>query len=166
MEERRTITALFADLRGLAPASHTIVDRLGTVIEDEHGVVARVDEHGMLAIFGPLPFDEHVAVAARAALAVRALVDHDGGERRGRLGLGLNTGAVVTDRLGRASDSTEAVAGHAVTVASRLGESAAPGQILLGPGTAALLSSEFDVRDRGTIELADTGPTAVFELVR
>jgi len=147
--ERPTVTALFADLRGAAgPTIDAVVDRLGSVIAHEHGVVARVSETGLLAIFD----DHHVALAARAALAVRAIVDRDGGESGGhhdlRLGLGLNTGS------------------RAVAIASRLGATAAAGQILIGPGTAALLSSEFDVRDRGTIELAETGPTAVFELVR
>jgi class 3 adenylate cyclase len=147
--ERPTVTALFADLRSsAAPTIDAIVARLGAAIADEHGAVARVSETGLLAIFD----GQHVALAARAALAIRAIVDRDGGDGHGtndlRLGLGLNTG------------------GRAVAIASRLGATAAAGQILIGPGTAALLSSEFDVRDRGTIELAETGPTAVFELVR
>ena len=86
--------------------------------------------------------------------------------RQVRAGLGLNTGTVIAGWIGTATDAAYTVVGHAVTVASRLGAAAAPGQILMGAGTAALLSSEFDVRDRGTIDLAGLGPMAVFELVR
>jgi adenylate cyclase len=178
--ERRTVTALFADVRGFAPlasrgtpaqaiaAINAIFVRLGEAIAGESGVVNRVLGSGLLAIFSaPDASDDHAAAAARAALAVRVSLDHGTGAPRGmQAGLGLNTGTVIAGRIGTSAATGYTVVGHAVTVACPLGAAAEPGQILVGPGTAALLSSEFDLRDRGTIDLDGIGPTGAFELKR
>ena len=71
-----------------------------------------------------------------------------------------------TDAFTARDRNAYTVLGHAVNVAARLAANADASQILIGPGTAALLPAEFDVRDRGTIDLAGIGPTAVFELFR
>jgi len=179
--ERRTITTLFADVRGFAPLAiqgepeaavatiNDIFESLAELIGRECGVVNRVLGHGMLSVFGAP--DDHPSAAARAALEVRNMLEDPAAtprqrHRQVRAGLGLNTGTVVAGWIGTATDAAYTVVGHAVTVASRLGAAAAPGQILMGAGTAALLSSEFDVRDRGTLDLAGLGPMAVFELIR
>jgi adenylate cyclase len=175
------ITTLFADLRGFAPLAihgepeaavatiNDIFEHLAELIGQESGVVNQVLGHGLLSVFDVL--DDHPSAAARAALEVRNMFEDPGAaprrrHRQVRAGIGLNTGTVVAGWIGTATDSAYTVVGHAVTVASRLGAAAAPGQILMGAGTAALLSSEFDVRDRGTLELAGLGLMGVFELVR
>jgi class 3 adenylate cyclase len=175
------ITTLFADVRGFAPLAtrgepeaavatiNDIFERVAELIDQESGVVNRVLGHGLLSVFDAL--EEHPAAAARAALEVRNMLENPAAaprrrHREVRAGFGLNTGTVVAGWIGTATDAAYTVVGHAVTVASRLGAAAAPGQILMGAGTAALLSSEFDVRDRGTLDLAGLGPMAVFELVR
>lgn len=146
--------------------------RLGAAIEAEHGTVNGILGNCLLAVFSEDdPEVGHVSAAARAALEIRMLFDVglDGrrpAARAFRAGLGLNTGTVVTGRVGPSADAAYTVVGHAVTVASRLGVQAEPGQILVGAGAAALLPIEFDLRDRGTVDLAGVGPTAVFELVR
>ena len=174
-----TLTTLVVDVRGLAPLAaratpdraiatiHGVFARLGTAIEAERGAVHGVLGNCLLAVFAEEDHDgDHPTAAARAALEIRALFETPRGPREFRAGLGLNTGTVVAGRVGPSADAAYAVVGHAVTVASRLGVRADPGQILVGAGTAALLSVEFDVRDRGMVDLAGVGPTAVFELVR
>ncbi len=167
-----TLTTLVVDVRGLAPLAtatpdhavatiHDVFARLGTAIAAERGTVNGVLGNCLLAVFAEEDTDtDHPSAAARAALEIRALFEGGRGPREFRAGLGLNTGTVVAGRVGFT------VIGYAVTVASRLGARAEAGQILVGAGTAALLPVEFDVRDRGTVDLAGVGPTAVFELVR
>lgn len=173
-----TLTTLVVDVRGLAPLAiatpehavatiHDVFARLGTAIAAEHGTVNGVLGNCLLAVFAEDdPEIDHPAAAARAALEIRALFESTRGPREFRAGLGLNTGTVVAGRIGPSADAAYTVVGHAVTVASRLGAWAEAGQILVGAGTAALLPIEFDVRDRGTVDLAGVGLTAVFELVR
>jgi len=181
--ERRTVTTLFADVRGLAPlatrgapdqavaAINEVFDLMAKAIVPEARIVHGVLGNGMLSVFGAELLDDHAAAATRAALEVRAAFDDQSGalrqqHRQVQAGLGLNTGTVISGRIGAETVGAYTVIGHAVVVASRLAAAALPGQILVGPGTAALLSSEFDVRDRGTIDLAGLGPMAVFELIR
>jgi len=173
-----TLTTLVVDVRGLAPLAtatpdhavatiHDVFVRLGSAIEAEHGTVNGVLGNCLLAVFAEEDTDlDHPSAGARAALEIRALLESGRGPREFRAGLGLNTGTVVAGRLGPSAEAAYTVVGHAVTVASRLGARAEAGQILVGAGTAALLPIEFDVRDRGTVDLAGVGLTAVFELVR
>ncbi len=179
-----TLTTLVVDVRGLAPivtrathdravaTIHDVFVRLGAAIEAEHGTVNGILGNCLLAVFREEDPDVgHVSAGARAALEIRTLFDVglDGRRPAGRApraGLGLDTGTVVAGRVGPSADAAYTVVGHAVTVASRLGARAEAGQILVGVGTAALLPVEFDVRDRGTVDLAGVGPTAVFELMR
>jgi class 3 adenylate cyclase len=178
------VTTLFAEIRGftsfaarVTPAEavaalNDIFDRVCDIVGGAHGIVDRVLGDGMLAIFGaPYACDEHASAAARAALEVRnALAEPSRHRPRAgavlRIGVGLNTGSVIGGAIASRDSSAYTVLGHAVNVAARLAANAHASQILIGPGTAALLPSEFDVRDRGTIDLAGIGPTAVFELVR
>ncbi len=178
------VTTLYAEIRGFTPFAarvtpaeavatlNEIFARVCEIVGSGQGIVDRVLGDGMLAIFGaPYACDQHATAAARAALAVRTAlaVPLGGRQRRGatlQVGVGLNTGSVIAGAITARDRSAYTVLGHAVNVAARLAANADASQILVGPGTAALLSCEFDVRDRGTIDLAGLGPTAVFELVR
>ena len=127
---------------------------------------------GLLALFGaPLPLDNQASAGARAALKARASVERLAEARRMqgleplRIGLGINTGSLIAGCIGTSERTEYTVVGHAVNVASRLVSAAEPGQILVGPGTAALLDSGFAIRDRGVMDLKGVGPTPVFELL-
>jgi class 3 adenylate cyclase len=178
------VTTLFAEIRGFTPfaarvtpaeaveALNEIFARVCEIVGGEQGIVDRVLGDGMLAIFGaPYACEQHASAAARAALEVRTALATPLGhrERRGKaleVGVGLNTGSVIAGAVAARDRSAYTVLGHAVNVAARLAANADASQILIGPGTAALLPSDFDVRDRGTLVLPGIGPTAVFELVR
>ena len=178
------VTTLYAEIRGFTPFAarvtpaeavetlNEIFARVCAIVGGEHGIVDRVLGDGMLAIFGaPYACDQHATAAARAALDVREALAEPLGQRqrRGatlRVGVGLNTGSVIAGAIAARDRNAYTVLGHAVNVAARLAATADASQILVGPGTAALLPCEFDVRDRGTMDLAGIGPTAVFELVR
>jgi class 3 adenylate cyclase len=182
--ERRTVTTLFADVRGFTAFAarvppeealatmNDIFASLCEVVASEHGTVSRFLGDGMLALFGaPLALEDHGAAAARAALAGRAKIDAWAAARRRRgleplrVGFGLNTGTLIAGCVGTRERIEYTVVGHAVNVASRLVAAAEPSQILIGPGTAALLPWTFLVRDKGTLDFKGVGPTAVFELL-
>jgi class 3 adenylate cyclase len=182
--ERRTVTTLFADVRGFTAFAarvppeealatmNDIFACLCEVVGSEHGIVSRFLGDGMLALFGaPLALDDHASAAARAALEARAKIDvwADARRRRGLeplcIGLGLNTGSLIAGCVGTRERTEYTVVGHAVNVASRLVAAAEPSQILIGPGTAALLPWTFVVRDKGMMDFKGVGATPVFELL-
>jgi adenylate cyclase len=182
--ERRTVTTLFADVRGFTAFAarvppeaalatmNAIFELLCDVVGREHGIVNRFLGDGMLALFGaPLALDDHASAAATAALKARASIDGwaEARRRRGleplRIGLGINTGSLIAGCVGTPARTEYTVMGHSVNLASRLVAAAEPSQILIGPETAALLPSTFDVRHKGVMDFKGVGPTRVFELL-
>ncbi len=182
--ERRAVTVLFADIRGFTafvervPAEeavstlNAIYSTLHAVVTSEQGIVDRFLGEGMMAVFGvPLPVADHASVAARAALRARSDLDRlfarDTSADRERLqvGFALNTGVVIAGTVGTNATAEYRVIGDALNVAARLLTVATPGQILLGAGSATLLTPELEVADRGVVDLQEIGPTPIFELV-
>lgn len=179
--ERRTVTVLFADVRGFTAFAARVpperaVEALNEVFEvvigavqTERGIVNKFLGDGVMALFGaPLPAPDHASAAARAALkaraGVRALAGKPGMEFL-RVGMALNTGEVIAGCLGVRERTEYSVIGHPVNLAARLEKVSEPGQILLGPDTTRFLSGNFLLRDLGTLALAGvTGPVQVHEL--
>jgi len=126
-----------------------------------------------MALFGvPVPTENHALAAARAALRARAAVESLAESRRQlgvaplRIGVGINTGEVVAGCVGTRERAEYSVIGHAVNLAARLEEAAAPGQILVGPDTGNSLRGAFELS--GTISLKLAGlpePVPVTELI-
>jgi class 3 adenylate cyclase/tetratricopeptide (TPR) repeat protein len=161
LEERRTVTVLFADLSGytaiaerLDPeAVKALVDRcLGRLGEEVLRVGGRVDKYmgdNVMATFGaPVAHEDDPERAVRAAVAMQAAM----GELNERLladfgaqfalRVGVNTGEVLAGTVGDAYT----VIGDAVNVASRLQTSAPPGAITVGERTqrATIYAVEYE----------------------
>ncbi len=178
-EQLKTITVLFADVTGstelgerLDPeAVRRVMERYfelaQRVITSHGGVVEKFAGDAVMAVFGiPVLHEDDALRAVRAAADLRASLPVLNAELRHdydatlELRTGVNTGEAVT-----AADEWLAV-GDAVNVAARLEQSAAPGEILLGPQTFGL------VRDAVLAELLEpialrgkTAPVAVYRLV-
>ena len=165
MNVKKTVTVLFADVRGFTPFAAGVppdvaMDTLNAVfssvipaVQNEGGILNKFMGDGLLALFGaPLDLDGHEQAAARAALcAIKAVEDSArAGESRGlpqvRIGIGINTGEVIAGCLGVQNRTEYSVIGHTVNLASRLNGAAKPGQILLGSGTAKALGETFQCR--------------------
>ncbi|MEX0631223.1 MAG: adenylate/guanylate cyclase domain-containing protein [Chloroflexota bacterium] len=159
--ERKVATMLFADLVGstaLAASedpeyTRVLLDRFYDAIAEEieatGGTVEKFAGDAVLAVFGvPFAREDHAERALHAALAIRARVHHLFGDRL-RLRIGVNTGEVVA---GAPRVGSSFVSGDAVNVAARLEQSAAPGEILVGDRTAALVGAAFALSDPQTIE--------------
>jgi len=113
------------------------------VIEFHGGVVEKFIGDAVMAVFGvPVVHEDDALRACRAAVEIRdrlAALDTEIRADRGATvewRMGINTGEVVA---GDASAGQRIVTGDAVNVAARLEGAAAPGEILLGADTYALV---------------------------
>ena len=168
-DERRLITALFADISGFTKLAEQldpeqlveIVDpilrRMGTIVERYEGRVVKFAGDAVLAFFGaPVAHEDD---ALRALLCARdmqseiaALVENLPPQGRDlRLHIGVNTGHVVTGVRGGNLDYS--VLGDAVNVAQRLESAAGPGEILVGERTHALVGDALTLLAVGPIAL-------------
>jgi class 3 adenylate cyclase/tetratricopeptide (TPR) repeat protein len=159
--ERKVATMLFADLVGstaLASSSdpeHTrvVLDRFYDAMTEEisatGGTVEKFAGDAVMAVFGvPIAHEDHAERALHTALAMRARMERLLGGRL-QLRIGVNTGEVV---VGAPRAGSSFVSGDAVNVAARLEQGAAPGEILVGERTAALVGAAFDLSEPVSIE--------------
>jgi len=183
--ERKVVTILFADVRGFSSfaariqpeeavsALNDIFGRVIAAIHREGGVVNKFIGDGLMALFGaPVPNEDHVFAAARAALRARDAIEELLESRRNmgleplRIGIGINTGEVVAGCVGTQTRAEYSVIGHAVNLASRLEEASAPGQILVGPEACEVLRVAFELSGTSAMKLAGlSDPVLVAELV-
>jgi class 3 adenylate cyclase/tetratricopeptide (TPR) repeat protein len=163
-ETRKVVTVLFADVVESTAAGerhdpelyrrvlHAYFDRLQTIVERYGGTVEKFIGDAMMAVFGlPRVHEDDALRAVRAAVEMRATAAQLAAEgRHGGVALawrfGLNTGEVL---VGGDAGRTLAT-GDAVNLAARLEQAAAPGEILVGATTHALVRDALDaepVRD-------------------
>ena len=127
-------------------------DVMREVIEFHGGAVEQFIGDAVMAVFGvPTVHEDDALRACRAALEIHErLADLDEavrGERGASVEwkIGINTGEVVA---GDAAAGQRIVTGDPVNVAARLEGAAAPGEILLGAETHALVRNDVDRRGR------------------
>jgi len=154
-ETRKTVTVLYCDAISSTALGERIdpeslrnlmtryFDVMREVIEFHGGVVEKFIGDAVMAVFGvPVVHEDDALRACRAAVEIRdrlAALDTEIRADRGATvewRMGINTGEVVA---GDASAGQRIVTGDAVNVAARLEGAAAPGEILLGADTYALV---------------------------
>jgi class 3 adenylate cyclase len=141
-EVRKTVTVLFCDLVGsTALAEETdpetlrallarYFERVNGIVESHGGTVEKFIGDAVMTVFGiPAAHEDDAQRACRAAVEMRDALPALG--IRGRIG--VNTGEVVT------GTSERLATGDAVNVAARLEQAAAPGEVLIGEATYALV---------------------------
>jgi len=150
LDERRTVTVLFADLSGytavaekLDPESvkgvlDQILERLGAEVNRFGGYVDKFIGDNVMAIFGaPVAHGDDTERAVRAGLEMQAAmgdINDPLGRQHGvkfELCVGINTGEVLAGRVG----DGYTVVGDSVNVAARLQAAAAPGSVIVGEET-------------------------------
>lgn len=178
--ERKVMTVLSMDLRGFAgyagraepadvlDAVSETYQAISACVAAEGGIVHRMVGDGAVALFGgPLSLEDHARAAARAALRIRYAVACVSEKRAPASGsgfsvsIGIDTGELVAGIL--PAFERYAAIGRALDFAERYERACGPGDILLGPGTAAMLRDTFVLRPRG-----EGWPDALepFELLR
>jgi len=167
--ERKTVTVLFADLKGstaliedLDPEdARSIIDPvLKLMMEAVHryeGYVAQSMGDGILALFGaPIAHEDHAQRALYAALRMQ----EEGGRfaeklRREKgtnvqIRVGINTGEVVVRSIRKDDLHTDYVPiGHSTNVASRMESLANPGAIVVSEHTHKLTEGYFEFKSLG-----------------
>ena len=161
--ERKTITALFADIKGsmalledLDPeAARRIIDpALQLMMEAVHryeGYVAQSLGDGIFALFGaPIAHEDHAQCALYAALRMQDTLKTYGDTMLAERGLlvqvrvGVNTGEVVVRSIRTDDLHTDYVPiGHATGLAARMESLATPGSILVSEHTYKLTEGYF-----------------------
>ena len=154
-ETRKTVTVLFIDAvsstalgEQMDPESLRAVmtryfDVMRDAIESHGGAVEKFIGDAVMAIFGvPVVHEDDALRACRAAIEIRSRLSELEPLIRADRGVaiewraGINTGQVVA---GDVAAGQRIVTGDAVNVAARLEAAAAPGEILLGAETYALV---------------------------
>jgi class 3 adenylate cyclase/tetratricopeptide (TPR) repeat protein len=183
--ERKTVTALFADIKGsmelmedLDPEeARAIVDpALKLMIDAAHhydGYIVQSTGDGIFALFGaPVAHEDHPQRALYAALRMQEQLKRysDTLRGQGRLPLqarvGLNTGDVVVRSLKTSEDHTEYTPiGHSTSLAARMQVLAPVGSIATTDATRRLCEGYFTFKPLGpTVVKGVSGPVNVFEV--
>jgi class 3 adenylate cyclase len=183
--ERKTVTALFADIKGstelmqdLDPEeARAIIDpALKLMIDATHrydGYVVQSTGDGIFALFGaPLAHEDHPQRALYAALRMQeemsrysAKVIADGGmpiEAR----VGVNTGEVVVRSITTGAGQTEYTPiGHTTNLASRMQAVAPTGSIAISEQTRKFVEGYFQLKARGPTRVKGLSePVNVYEV--
>ncbi|HEY7754739.1 MAG TPA: ABC transporter substrate-binding protein [Actinomycetota bacterium] len=172
-EERKVVTALFADLVGstglaerLDPEDLKLVvnDALARVIgavEAFGGTVKDLAGDGVLALFGaPQTHEDDPERAVRAALQALDEVGTYAREVEAAFGIddfgvrvGVSSGPVVVGAVGAGGRVEYGALGDAVNVAARLQAQAEPGSILVGAATQRRIVPLFEWGDPQSLSL-------------
>ncbi len=180
-ETRKTVTVLFIDAASstalgerMDPESLRAVmtryfDAMREAIESHGGVVEKFIGDAVMAIFGvPTLHEDDALRACRAAIEIRRRLTELEPQIRIDRGvaiewrMGINTGAVVA---GDAAAGQRIVTGDAVNVAARLEAAAAPGEILMGEETYALVRTAISAEPIAALTLkGKSEPVAAWRL--
>jgi class 3 adenylate cyclase len=174
--ERKLATILFADLVGstalgdeLDPErTRDLLERFYDAMEAEialgGGTVEKFIGDAVVAVFGaPTAQEDHAERALQTALWMLERLQDIFADRLA-LRIGVNSGEVV---VGRPREGSSFATGDAVNVAARLEQAAAPGQVLVGERTAALVGGAFDFGEpRKVAAKGKAGGVAARELRR
>jgi adenylate cyclase len=172
--DRRTVSTLFADIRGYTAlaAQHSPEQALDLLngyltvasdaVEAQQGTVADLLGDGLFAFFGaPTQHPDDPERAVRAALQLQARVASleipSMPGLRLQAGIGITTGVVLAGNIGSERRMHYSVVGDPVNVASRLQAAAGPGQILIDDATHEAVQDLVLSQDLGSLRLAGKG---------
>ncbi len=167
VEERRRVTALFADISGFTALAsrldtEELLGVLDPILEAMARIVARYDGwlekfagDALLALFGaPVSHEDDAVRALRAAedmhAELAALRKHPLAQGLS-LHVGITTGDVVARSIESDGRAHYAVLGESVILAQRLESLAPPGATYVGSSTAALVGHRFRFEELGTM---------------
>jgi class 3 adenylate cyclase/DNA-binding winged helix-turn-helix (wHTH) protein len=172
---RKVVTVLFCDVTASTALGEELdpealfgvmsryFEELGAIIERHGGTVAKFIGDAVMAVFGiPHVHEDDALRAVRAAAEIRArlpaLAQDVGVELPFRTG--VNTGLVLV------GERENLAIGHAVNVAARLEQAAAPGEILVGPQTLQLVRDAVRVEPLDPLALnGKSRPVPAFRLL-
>src|SRR5215472_12347620 len=182
--ERKTVTALFADIKGsteleqdLDPEeARAIIDPVLKIMIDAarryDGYVQNTGD-GIFALFGaPIAHEDHPQRALHAALRMQQEIHRYGGRllQGGRapieIRVGVNTGEVVLRPLKTGDSDTEyAPIGLTTNLASRLQTVARSGSVVVSEATRKLVEGYFQLKSIGPTKVKGVSePVQIYEV--
>ena len=183
--ERRTVTALFADIKGsmelmedLDPEeARAIVDPALKLMIDAvaryGGFVVQSTGDGIFAVFGaPVGHEDHPQRALHSALRMHEAMRQYGERLRADKGLnlqlriGVNIGEVVVRTIQTGTEQTEySPIGHSTSLAARLQTLATPGSTVISGNMRALVEGYFQLKALGPTRIKGVSdPVDLFEV--
>src|SRR5436309_8478738 len=184
--ERKTITALFADIKGsmdliedLDPEeARRIVDpALQLMMDAVHryeGYVAQSLGDGIFALFGaPIAHEDHPQRALYAALRMQEESKRYAEKLRLEKGInlqirvGVNTGEVVVRSIRKDDLHTDYIPiGHSTSLAARMESLATPGSIVVSEHTQRLTGGYFEFKSLGAAQVKGVSdPVNIYEVL-
>jgi class 3 adenylate cyclase len=181
--ERKTVTALFADIKGstelmrdLDPEeARAVIDPvLQLMIDAVHrydGYVVQSAGDGIFALFGaPVAHEDHPQRAVHAAIAMRDALRLRNVDQPNRPAIdariGVNTGEVVLRLVHTGGHTEYAPVGHAANLAARMQIIARAGGITLTEECRRLVEGYFSLRELGPTEIKGISqPVNVYEVI-
>src|SRR5262249_17943793 len=183
--ERKTVTALFADIKGsmdliedLDPEeARAIVDPalklMMEAVQRYGGYVAQSTGDGIFALFGaPVALEDHPLCALLAARRMQEGVKRYADKLRAEKGVnfqmrvGANTGEVVVREIRTGEKHTEYLPiGHSTSVAARLQALAAPGSIAISEQLRKVVEGYFALSSLGPARVQGVSePLEIYEV--
>jgi class 3 adenylate cyclase/tetratricopeptide (TPR) repeat protein len=169
-EQRKTVTVLFCDVAGSTSMGETLdperlrvllaryFQRMKAIVESHGGTVEKFIGDAVMAVFGvPVVHEDDALRAVRAAAEMRDAVHGLGIQAE----IGVTTGEVVTGTEERLAT------GDAMNVAARLEQAAAPGEVLIGQPTLAIVRDSVEVEPVEPLDLkGKSEPVPAYRLLR
>jgi class 3 adenylate cyclase len=184
--ERKTVTALFADIKGSMELMEDLdPEEAGTVVDPAlklmidavrryDGYIVQSTGDGIFALFGaPVAHEDHPNRALYAALRMQQeLVRYSDkllaeGRAPLEIRVGVNTGEVVVRSLTTGSGKNEYTPiGHTANLAARMQAVATTGSIAITENTRRLVEGYFALNSRGPTKVKGvTEPVNVYEVI-
>ena len=183
--ERKTVTALFADIKGsmelmedLDPEeARAIIDpALKIMIDAVHhydGHIVQSTGDGIFALFGaPIAHEDHPQRALYAALRMQEDIRRYGDRVRAQgqtplqVRIGANTGEAVVRTLQTGEGQAEYTPiGHSTSLAARLQTLATPGSTVISDSTRRMVEGYFQLKGLGNTTIKGVSePVGLFEV--
>lgn len=182
---RKNLTVCFSDIRGFTGMSERLepeelIDLLNAyftamteIIFQHGGTLDKYLGDGILVFFGdPVPYEDHEARAGSMALDMRLklaefqrqwFVDR---QETLNIGIGISTGYVTVGNIGSAARLEYTVIGNNGNLASRLGDMATPGQILITERTLVRVRDLVQAREVGEVTVEGSArPVRIYEVL-
>ena len=187
--ELRTVTVLFSDIRDFTTFTEkhdpqVVVQRLREyltrmtdIVQKEGGTLDKYIGDAVMAEFGaPIAYPDHALRGCRAALAMTAAVEQltdkwrAEGKEPFRIGLGVNTGAMVVGNLGSEQLFDYTVIGDEVNLGARLEalnkEYETTTHVIISEATYEAAKDGIEARPLGEVMVkGKTRPVVVYELL-
>lgn len=181
---RKSLTIFFSDIRGFTPMSEHMepeelteflnqyLSAMTEIVFKHGGTLDKYIGDAIMVFFGdPISYEDHAQRAVLMALEMRVKlselqrtwwVDQ---EERLTVGMGISTGYVTVGNIGSPARMEYTVVGNNVNLASRLSNTALPGQILITERTLVHCDKLVDAVEVDEVELEGVSrPIKIFEI--